>query len=87
MFRLRCLEVGLGQDLGVELLGFLQVIPLKSLAIDLVDLVELLVGLRLERGEGANRVKVLPVPVAIATSIWRFRFSIASSIAVFASIW
>jgi hypothetical protein len=32
-------------------------------------------------------VKVLPVPVAMATSIWRLRFAIASSIAVLASLW
>jgi hypothetical protein len=32
-------------------------------------------------------MNVLPVPVAMATSIWRFRAAIAFSISVFASTW
>ena len=42
------------QDLRVELLVLVEVLPLEALAVDLVDLVELLARLGLERGEGPH---------------------------------
>ncbi len=48
-------EVGGRQDVGIE--GFaLQVLPMKPLAVDLVDVGELPARLRLERGELADRL-------------------------------
>ena len=52
--RLRIEQVGGRQDLGVELRVVAQVVAVEALAVDLVDLVELQAGLRLERGEGVD---------------------------------
>ena len=54
---LRIGEVPLGQDLGVELLVFAEVLLLERRRVDLVDLVELQPRLRLERGEGADGLR------------------------------
>src|SRR5207247_3685105 len=56
MFRLWRLEIGFRKHLGIELVAFLQVVPLKALAVYLVNLVELLARLRFKRGEGPNRL-------------------------------
>src|SRR5207244_7495730 len=56
MFWLWRLAIGFRKHLGIELVALLQVVPLKALAVYLVNLVELLARLRFKRGEGPNRL-------------------------------
>jgi len=50
----RVSQVTLRKQLGVELLLFPEILPLELRAIDFVDLIELLPGLRVKRGEGTD---------------------------------